>query len=303
MIDKLTVAYLRSQNVQPEQMDMEELFTKSTRVQIMEMVFEGRTGRFQPRLEFTKSDDLSALRKCLTIKATTNHLMMMGELCMKFCHHDDRIARIDIVSTCILRWSDRWKNDAYLTEPMKFAEFLKSHGFAKLRETIDRDAEAERKSIAAHAAWEATWIPAIPAGLAPLVEELSNEIYAPEPKARPRALALLAAHYPSVDERILALFAWYGHGSGPWNGFPSCEAAPASMLQSFATDEILNALESQPLSRQHLEGVARYLWIRARAQRDLVDRCRASRICPQILSYIRSTQDSSKIEAIERVLG
>jgi hypothetical protein len=308
MIDQLTVAYLRSQHSQPAQTDLDQLFATTARIQFMEMVFEDRTGRFQPRLEFTKTDDLSALRRCLVIEASTGHAMMMGEFCFEFYHLDGLVARIEIVGTGLLRWSDRWKNDAYLTDPLILAEFLKSHGFAKLRETIDRDAEAEIEIIAAHAAWVATWEPAIPAGLAPLIVELSEEIYAPEPQARPRALALLAAQYPSVDEQILALFAWYGHGSGPWSGFPSSEVAPESMLESFAVEQLVHALESQNLSRQHLEGAARFVsrWVSKpsqRVHRELINRFRTSRMRHQILSYVQSTEDSSKIEAITRILG
>ena len=147
IIDQLTVAYLRSQHSPPVQADLDRLFATTTRIQIMEMVYDGRTGRFQPRLEFTKTDDLSALRKCLAIKASTGHVMMMGELCLEFYQLRTLVARVDIVGTGILRWSDKWKNDAYLTDPIILAEFLKSHGFAKLQESIDRDAEQRAKVL------------------------------------------------------------------------------------------------------------------------------------------------------------
>lgn len=300
MIDQMTAAYLRSQNLQPAQTDLDELFAKTTRIQIMEMVFEDRTGRFHPRLEFTGADDLSALRKCLAIEPSTGHLMMIGEVCLEFYQQEEFVARIEVVGNCILRWSERWKNDAYLTDPLILAEFLKSQGFARLREGIDRDAEAERKSIAAHEAWLATWEPATPAGLAPLVEDLVWEIHSPEPKIRPRALALLSAQCSSVDEQILALFAWYGHGSGPWSGFLHVETVPAFLLESFAAAELLHALESRELSRQHLEGVARFVSYR---HRDLADLLRDSRIRQQVLAHVQSTQDVSKIKAVDQSLG
>lgn len=150
-------------------------------------------------------------------------------------------------------------------------------------------------------------MPAIPPGLASLVEDLANEIYASEPKALPRALAILAQQYASRDERILSLLAWYGHGSGPWSGYPSSEAAPEVMLQSFSAGELLRALESQALSSQHLEGIARFLsrWVpeqRKGARRQLIDEFRNSRIRDQVLAYVQSIGNASKIEAVFRTL-
>lgn len=308
MVDQVTVEYLRSRHSQPDQTDLDSLFARTTRVRLMEMVFEGNTGRFQPRLEFTSAEELSALKTCLTVRPADGHLMTFGEFNLEFYVYNELAAQIEIVRHCLLRWSGRWKNDAYLIDPIGLAEFFKSHGFAAFRESIDREAEAAEKSAAEHAAWEATWEPAIPVGLAPLVEDLTYEKYAAEPKIRPRALALLAVQYSNVVDQILALFAWYGHGSGPWNGYPSSEMAPEYMLESYTAQQMLHALESQHLSRQHLEGAARFVTRgvskqRKLAQRELVDAVRMSGIRQQILDYVQSTGDSDKIEAVVRRLG
>lgn len=134
MVDQMTVAYLRSQNSQPSQSDLDALFARATWLQVMEMVFEGRTGSYRPRLKFTNADDLSALRKCLTVESSTGHLMMIGDVCLEFYQQEELVARVEVVGNCVLRWSDRWKNDAYLTTPIIFADFLRAHGFPRLRE-------------------------------------------------------------------------------------------------------------------------------------------------------------------------
>jgi hypothetical protein len=309
MVDQLTVAYLRSQHAQPSKADLDQLIAKTTRVQIMEMVFDGHTGRFQPRLEFTSRDDLSGLGVCLAIEENSSgHLMMIGELLLEFYHVGLLIARVEIVGTGLLRWPDRWKEDAPLTDPIILADFLKSRGYAKLRESIDRDEIEASARIAADAAWLATWEPAIPAGLGPLVDELLHEIYAEEPRTRPRAMALLKAQYPSDDKQILALFAWLGHGSGPWSGFPWSEAVPEFLLECFATADLLHALENQALSRQHLEGAARFIsrWVskpHRQVHQDLVNRFRISPIRQPILEYVQSTGDPSRITAVARILA
>src|SRR5262245_58669888 len=70
IVDQITIAYLRSKQSEPVQSDLDELFAKVTRVELMDMVFEGGIGRFQPRLGFATCDDLSALQQYLTINAT-----------------------------------------------------------------------------------------------------------------------------------------------------------------------------------------------------------------------------------------
>lgn len=308
MIDQLTTAYLRSPHSEPNQTDLDKLISTTSRVQIMEMVFLDNRGTFQPRLEFAKANDLSMLWKCLAIQPTSWHLMMIGEVCIEFYNLEERLARIEIVGTNLLRWSERWKTDARLTNPILLAEFLQSQGFGRLREDMDLDVEQERKSNAQHAAWLATWETATPPGLSPLVEDLSNEIYSSKPIALPRALAVLAEQYASRDEQILALFAWYGHGSGPWSGYPCSEAAPEVMLQTFSADELHRAMESQTLSAQHLEGVARFMsrWVpkqHERARRQLIDEVRSSRIRDIVLAHVQSSGNASKIEEIVRAIA
>lgn len=152
MIDQLTAAFLRSSSSEPDQADLDKLFARTSCVRIMEMVFQDNIGSFQPRLELTKADDLSMLWKCLAIEPTSWHLMMIGEFCIEFCDVDEPVARIEIVGTNILRWSERWKTDAQLTNPKGLAEFLQSQGFARLRDVLDRDLEQQRKRSALHAA-------------------------------------------------------------------------------------------------------------------------------------------------------
>jgi hypothetical protein len=273
----------------------------------MELEFQGRVGTFQPRLEFKNHDDLSALRGCLNIKASGAHLMMMAQRSLVFYQKDDVVARIEIVASSLLRWADRWNSDAHLKNANILANFLKSRGCASLRENIDRDAEQRKRRQAEDAAWLATWEAAMPSGLAELVEDLCQERYAPEKKALPRALAVLAAQYRSVDEQVLSLLAWYGHSCGPWSGCPVSELAPECILEAFTAAELLHALESQELSSQHPEGAARFVsrWVPKprRAHLRVLDQFQDSRVRPQIQAHVQSTQDSSKIEAVRRAIG
>jgi hypothetical protein len=309
MVDQLTLAYLRSPHSSPSQTDLDQLFANTTRVEIMELVFEHNVGSFKPRLEFTSRDDLSALRRRLEIDARpTGHLMTIGDVILAFYQAGHLVARVEIVGYALLRWPDRWKDDGALADPNLLADFLESRGFAKLRQSIDQRAKQTVALAAAHAAWLATWETATPAGLAPLTEDLSREIHAPVSKTRERAMALLAAHYPSIDHQILALLAWYGHGCGPWSGHPVLECAPESLLECFSAEQLVHALENHTLSRQHLEGAARFIsrWVPEpgrKVQKNLIDRFRKSAARQQVLNYIQASKDPVKVQAMARILA
>jgi hypothetical protein len=100
----------------------------------MELVFQDNRGTFQPRLEIINAQDLSMLWKCLAIEPTDGHQMMIGERCIEFYNVEQRIARIEIVGANLLRWSERWKTDAQLTNPILLAEFFQSRGLGGARE-------------------------------------------------------------------------------------------------------------------------------------------------------------------------
>jgi hypothetical protein len=236
------------------------------------------------------------------------HLMTFGDVYLDFYDVDKRVARIEIVRASLLRWPERWKSDAVLVDATGLADFLHSRRFGRLREIIDQDLARAKELREQHAAWTATWEPAIPPGLAPLIDGLEGDKYSPEPKALPSALAILERQYESRDEQVLALLAWYGHGNGPWSGYPSVETAPEVMLQTFSPDELVHAIERRPLSAQHLEGIARFVarWVPVKSKqnrrrlKDLIDKIRESSVCDQIHAHVQSGRDPSKTEQLRR---
>jgi hypothetical protein len=309
LIDQATAAYLRSDCPRPSQADLDELFRTSTGVEVMELVFEARVGKFQPRLILTGPADLVALQTALAIAdQSCGHLMTFGDVCLVFHRLDRTTARIEVVAGIHLRWTDRWQDDARLADPRALADVLASRGFMALRVRIERVATEEQERATEYAGWLKTWEPAIPVGLHSLVQDLGDGRDPTNPTFLAGARSALAEHYPSVDSQILVLLAWYGHGSGPWSGFPSVEQGPASLLEAFSADEFVQALDGSSLSRQHLEGAARFVarWVPIpdrRTHRKLIDRVRASGVRGQILEYVRSTGERTKIKAVESALA
>ena len=69
----------------------------------------------------------------------------------------------------------------------------------------------------------------------------------------------LKRQYPVTDDRIRALTAWFGSGSGPWSGFPGYEEIAARLLRQYPTPELIKAVDGRPLTDQEVEGAARIL--------------------------------------------
>lgn len=67
----------------------------------------------------------------------------------------------------------------------------------------------------------------------------------------------LKKQFPDTRARILALLHWFGSGAGPWSGFPAYEMVPESLLLDFSTKELLDVIESTPLTGTQTEGAAR----------------------------------------------
>jgi hypothetical protein len=302
MIDQETASFFRSTKPLPAQADIDQLFTTASRVQFLELIFENRTGAFVPRLTLT-AEQLPELRQHLQIHESLGHLMTFPQHRLDFYAADALIASVQIVAAFVLRWPDRWKTDAQLSNPRSLAAFLNSHGYPNLLQQITRAEEDNRRQDAARAAWLATWTPAIPDGLAPFLDRLVEETHDPSPRTLPYALNVLSRHYPNPDEKILILFAWYGHARGPWSGFPSVESVAEFLLRSFTLEQQLHALQSRPLTPQHLEGAARFLayWNYPSLRNPNVPQL--AQLLPgalreQLLTHLRAQGDAAKLRQL-----
>lgn len=263
MIDQRTAAFLRSNLPQPTQSVLDELVDRSTRIQILESVLHGNKINFEPILEISAPEDRAALRSALRIEASEGHMMSFEDRRLEFFAGEHSLATLGLIRAYVLRWSNRWKNDAHLLDPEAIAEFLAVRGRPELREELHRDREVSDQRARDAEQWQRTWDATTPRGLAALVQSLSEETEVPDAPSRRRALQILASHYPTTETRILALLAWFGHGLGRWNGFPSEESAPESLLETFDDAAIIAAVSHRDLTAQQMEGAARFFcrWI------------------------------------------
>lgn len=67
----------------------------------------------------------------------------------------------------------------------------------------------------------------------------------------------LKKEFPENTSRILVLLHWFGSGAGPWSGFYTYEMIPEQLLLDYPTKDLLEAIESTPLTETQIEGAAR----------------------------------------------
>jgi hypothetical protein len=101
---------------------------------------------------------------------------------------------------------------------------------------------------------EARWVAAMPKSIRLLGMIVTWDQITPDIKPLRGALA---GQFPDNHQRILALFAWYGSGDGPWSGFPSYESVAEELLLDFPTPELIAAARTDTLTDAQIEGAAR----------------------------------------------
>jgi hypothetical protein len=138
---------------------------------------------------------------------------------------------------------------------------LSAHGTAKKLDAILSAAhvplsksglqlDAGQKQVAAA---ESQWSAAMPSALKHLWPRVLGEGF--NPNLDPLRAAL-STEFPDERTRILALYAWFGSGQGPWSGFPGYETVAERLLLDFQTETLIAAAEAAK-STQQLEGAAR----------------------------------------------
>jgi hypothetical protein len=100
---------------------------------------------------------------------------------------------------------------------------------------------------------ESRWLAAMPLALKPLWSQMLKDMLQPN-LDQPRIV--LSKQFPDEQTRILALYAWFGSGEGPWSGFPSYEMVAEELLLDSQTEALIKAAKATRTAQQ-LEGAAR----------------------------------------------
>jgi hypothetical protein len=152
--------------------------------------------------------------------------------------------------------SSVWKGDWESRDPERWLRWFDARGMKSARDFFNEMQSEYRKATVD----ERRWLEAMPSSLKPLGANARSQYDPPVgfPDLKPLNAAL-ERQYPATDDRIRALMAWFGSGSGPWSGFPGYEEIAARLLRQYPTPELIKAGDGRPLTDQEVEGAARIL--------------------------------------------
>lgn len=166
-----------------------------------------------------------------------------------------------------------------------------------LSTSAEKIAAHEREAEAA----EARWREAMPKSIQPLWgDAMRMEV---NPDVAPLRAAL-AQEIPDARQRILALFAWYGSGEGPWSGFPSYEEVADRLLLEYPTPDLIAAAETETLTEPQLEGAARLFGGWTFGQNRPADRkALPDALKKKLLDHSLKSTDNDKIRRARNAFG
>jgi hypothetical protein len=294
MADQATAAFLRCQLPDPAQVSVDALLSKTDSITLCELVVRDRKGTFEPVVVIESPEKMAEFRAIFRISSAGGHLMTFHEHEIRCFAGDKLMDTLALVRPSVLRWNKQWKSDATIEDPDALANFFARLGYKNLRDEIDRSRDELARHERRYEQWRRTWEAAMPAGLGALVEDLCHEQNSSKSEVRQKALRILSKAFPSREAQVLALFQWYGHSLGPWSGYPSSEAAPEYLLDTFEHQEIIYAALRPDLSVNQIEGAARFF---ARQKNPDIP----AELRRKLTEYVQSTGDTDKIQRAARL--
>lgn len=248
----------------PNQATLDALFGEAHRIKILNqrpIGFLGRCGEDARRDDHEdfiieiEGAEIAAVRDLLRIRDRHGQVpcRCIGEVRIELHGAAGNLATISLHHGRAIRLA-RWRSDAVLLDGAAFLRWMADRGAPGQLHAYERQqAEIEHWNSAYRA-----WIDAAPACVAPLL--LGGDGSHSSADASPdRVMAALVAAYPSVEERALALLAWYAHSSMTWWTIGGYELFPGQLLERIGSAAVLRALEQrEPVAEAVLLGAARY---------------------------------------------
>ncbi|MCE9565889.1 MAG: hypothetical protein K8U57_28025 [Planctomycetes bacterium] len=256
IMDRQTADYLASVDPDPSQAVLDAVFSRTTRVRVLgSRVDENRRFQFDvERLAISDPADLAELRECLRIvedPESFGHMMSLEAHRLELWANDQLLTTLGMLYWIAIRWDRVWKHDAWLSNRLRFEEWLFSHGITEARQ--QREADEQR-----HAEDERNrqrWVEAIPSCLLPLWPEQLQDLSPDIPTIRRQ----LENAVPDPFERVRVLSVWLGSGAGPWSGYPAYESLVEKLLLEYPIAMLIGATQTSAANETQLLGIARLL--------------------------------------------
>jgi hypothetical protein len=285
----IVVLRLRS-DVRPD--ELARLIDRADKLVVIDNGFDvGRTVLF----ESSERGDLDALKAAFRVERPDHfvHCMCDGTPAIILSAGGEEIGKITNHHAKLIRCSNLWRSDAPLVDPEALLRWFDDRKIPAPRKEYEEALKQQKEWDEA----ESRWLEAMPASLKPHWPAAKRSF---EPNLAPLRKAL-AKQLPDAQERIRALFSWYGSGMGPWSGFPSYEDIAADLLFDYPTEELLAALEDQELTAAQLEGIARFFGDVRFTQRRPNDRqTLPAELKARLLAHVLAGADKDKQKRAQR---
>jgi hypothetical protein len=208
-----------------------------------------------------KRKDISQLKESFIIEPPTEwfRCACLPMLEIELSRRGKKIGVISVFDELTIEFSG-WSGDARISDPEKLFRWFDARGIAGPHRAAKAEAARERADAVA----AERWLAGMPHDLRPLWQDiLQNPLWwqltTEAVKASAQTLEpVLAKEYPDVNQRIRALFSWFGSGAGPWSGFYAWEDVPSHMLLEYSGVQLVNSLQEGPLTNAEAEGAVRF---------------------------------------------
>ena len=223
------------------------LITQADKIVVLESLLD------DAKVLFSSSDpkDIAEFNNALTVVVPDGwfHCMCIGSPAIRLYRGDTELVRITSHHGQSVRCS-LWSSDAMLKDQEKWLQWFDARKMPEPRREVDEMAANAKQSAKDYQ----KWLEAMPKSIRPVWEQAMKDELAPDFKPLRTAIS---QEFPDIRKRTLALFAWYGSGSGPWSGFPSYESTAAELLLDIPTSDLVDAAQTDNLTDAQLGGAAR----------------------------------------------
>ncbi len=282
---------LHGEDVRPK--DLGQLIDKADKLVVLQSPREGAKLFFQS----SARRDLDALKAVLKVERPERflHCMCDGTPALVLYREGKKLGQITNHHAKLIRCS-LWKSDARLVDSEAFLKWFDDRKIVEPRREYELGLKLQKEANEA----ERKWVEAMPPSLKPHWAFARRSF---DPNLVPLRKAL-EAQVSEKNERVLALYSWYGSGKGPWSGFPYYEEVAEKMLLDYSTRELLAAIEGKVLSPTQTEGAARLFggWLFYRLRPDDY-KLLPAKLKAQLLEHSLTSEDKDKRSRAQRAFG
>lgn len=241
LISESVLGQLRNEGPEPRQEDLNALFSKVSKVEIVNTIYHFGAESSDETLVSTvdSKDSILALKEALRIHAgDAGHCMCGGSPhLLLYDHEGQHLARISNHHGVMIRWN-HWCGDADLENGLPLLEWLEKNGFPAAMQEFEKDREDSRRANERFLAW----IEACPEELRFVYEERFD--YEKEEDLK-EIESRYCKSVPDLTDRIIQLFRLLGHCDKPSSHYWGYELLPSYLLIRYPPKKVISVAQSK----------------------------------------------------------